>query len=455
MLAQPSPEFHDFTLLCFSILQFARLRTCTPAAVRGAMRSAALPQNDGLDGGLELREVAPASRSSGGGNYRDDLSGADAADTFSRDDDEEVGFSYRPAVKRQNQWFFGISFVFLALAVVVYVNSGREPGVSTVIMESPDNGVTDEGGSDETTGQIKWKNGEQFEGGNHHPWAPWNKHRNGPLGGKPSKGRESPDSSSPNIWWVEPRSHDKVTLGDGVRYEILEEMLHDHNSFTQGLTYNTDNGLLYESVGLYKKSKVRQLNPKTGEVIKSVDMDRAYFAEGMTYIPGQDKLIQITWKAKTGFIYNATTLETMSSFSFTTTFDEGWGITYDPRDKTLIVSDGSEYLHFWDPDNPGVDKKPRVKVTRQNPNDDAKELNELEYVNGRVVANVWYKDCLLVIDPETGECVDEYDFKDLWPKNERKHDHADVLNGVSVSGEDGVLYVTGKLWKKMFRLKLK
>ena len=166
------------------------------------MRSAALPQNDGLDGGLELSEVAPASRSSGGGNYRDDPSGADAADTFSRDDDEEVGFSYRPAVKRQNRWFFGISFAFLALAVVVYVTSGREePGVLETGVKSPDNDVTDEGGSDETAGQIKWKDGERVKGGNHHPWAPWNKHRNGPLGGKPSKGRESPDSSS--FWWVE------------------------------------------------------------------------------------------------------------------------------------------------------------------------------------------------------------------------------------------------------------
>lgn len=415
------------------------------------MRSAAIP---GPDDGLELTGV---NVDTSAGYYRDDPSSAGPETTFSDDDDEEVGFSYRPAVQRQNRLFFGISFVLFALAAVVYfTGGGGEQGIATV--ESPE-----ENDTAETTGQIKWKNGERVKGGDHHPWAPWNKHRNGPLGGKPSKrGRPHrdpprPDESSPinNFWWVEPRPHDQVTLADGVRYDVLEEMQHDQKSFTQGLTYNTDNGFLYESVGLYKKSKIRQLDPKTGKVLKSVDMDPKYFAEGMAYINGEDKLIQITWKKQTGFVYNATTLETISSYSFTTTVNEGWGITYDPRDRTLIVSDGSEYLHFWDPDNPGVDKKERVKVIRQNPDDDAKELNELEFVNGRVIANVWYKDILLVINPETGECEDEYQFKDLWPKQDRKHDGADVLNGVSVSGEDGVLYVTGKLWKKMFRLKLK
>ena len=262
-------------------------------------------------------------------------------------------------------------------------------------------------------------------------------------------------SSQNKFWWVEPRSHDeKITLADGVQYEILEVMPHDRSSFTQGLTLNTDNGMLYESVGLYGKSKVRMLEPKTGSVMKSVDMNSRYFAEGMTYI-GDDKLIQITWKARRGFVYNATTLATISSFSFTTTVNQGWGITFDPRDRTLIVSDGSDYLHFWDVDNLGVDKKPRVRVTRQNPNHSARNLNELEFYGGKIIANVWHQDILLVINPETGVCEDEYNLSALWPKGARSREGADVLNGVSVSGEDGVLYVTGKLWKKMFRLKLK
>jgi len=245
-----------------------------------------------------------------------------------------------------------------------------------------------------------------------------------------------------------------VTLADGVQYEILEVMSHDRSSFTQGLTFNYDNGMLYESVGLYGKSKVRQLDPKTGAVIKSVNMSPSYFAEGMTYI-GDGKLIQITWKARRGFVYNATTLATISSFTFSTTVNQGWGITYDPRDRTLIVSDGSANLHFWDVNNLGVDKKPRVKVTRQNPKQSARNLNELEFVNGKIIANVWHQDVLLVINPETGECEDEYSLSALWPKNARDREGANVLNGVSVSGEDGVLYVTGKFWRKMFQLKLK
>lgn len=277
----------------------------------------------------------------------------------------------------------------------------------------------------------------------------------------PTPGPTSPPTPGPvpssqnNFWWVEPRSHDeKTTLADGVQYEILEVLPHDRSSFTQGLTLNTDNGMLYESVGLYGKSKVRMLNPKTGAVIKSVNMNSRYFAEGMTYI-GADKLIQVTWKSRRGFVYNATTLATISSFSFTTTVNQGWGITFDPRDRTLIVSDGSDYLHFWDVDNLGVDKKPRVRVTRQNPNHSARNLNELEFYRGKIIANVWHQDILLVINPETGACENEYNLSALWPKNARSREGADVLNGVSVSGEDGVLYVTGKLWRKLFRLKLK
>jgi glutamine cyclotransferase len=96
-----------------------------------------------------------------------------------------------------------------------------------------------------------------------------------------------------------------------------------------------------------------------------------------------------------------------------------------------------------------------VKVIRQNPKQSARLLNELEFVNGKIIANVWHQDVLLVINPETGECEDEYNLSALWPKNARNREGANVLNGVSVSGEDGVLYVTGKFWRKMFQLKLK
>lgn len=202
------------------------------------------------------------------------------------------------------------------------------------------------------------------------------------------------------------------------------------------------------------KSKVRQLDPETGAVIKSVDMDGIYFGEGMTYY-GDNKLIQITWKKRKGFIRDANTLDVLSEFDFSTTRNEGWGITYDTYDKTFIVSDGSSYLHFWDEDNPGVDKdgRPKVQVIRQN-GQPATDMNELEFVDGKVIANIWFKDILLVIDPKTGICEKEYDFSSLWPKSERRHEQADVLNGVSVSSEKGILYVTGKLWNRMYKIRL-
>jgi len=244
----------------------------------------------------------------------------------------------------------------------------------------------------------------------------------------------------------------KISLRDGKKFKKLDQMKHDKSSFTQGLTYG--NGKLFESTGLYGRSKVRQLDPETGAVIKSVDMDGIYFGEGMTYY-GDNRLIQITWKKQKGFIYDADTLDVVSEFDFTTTKNEGWGITYDEYDRTFIVSDGSSYLHFWDEDAPGIDKegRPKVQVMRQN-GKPANELNELEFVDGKVIANVWYEDTLLVIDPKTGVCEKEYDFKSLWPKAERRHAGGDVLNGVSVSPEKGILYVTGKLWDKIYKIKL-
>lgn len=121
-------------------------------------------------------------------------------------------------------------------------------------------------------------------------------------------------------------------------------------------------------------------------------MEKQYFGEGLTYYddgnsPG-GKLIQITWKSQAGFIYEASNLDMIEEFKFTTTRNEGWGITFDPGNRIFIVSDGSQYLHFWDADHPGKDKKKKVEVIRQN-GQAAKKLNELEFVNGKVLANVW------------------------------------------------------------------
>ena len=170
---------------------------------------------------------------------------------------------------------------------------------------------------------------------------------------------------------------------------------------SQGLTFANDQ--LYESTGLYGESTVRILDPKTANVIKTVSMENEVFGEGMTYLNGT--LIQITWKKRKGYIYNAEDLELLHTFTFSTTRNEGWGITWDDCRRELIVTDGSEWLHFWNPKT--LQQKRRVQVQRQS-GKPARSLNEIEFWRGRVLANVWHEDVLLVINPSTGVVEKEY-----------------------------------------------
>ena len=200
---------------------------------------------------------------------------------------------------------------------------------------------------------------------------------------------------------------------DGVMFEIIGNMLYHNNShFTQGLTYSKSSNVLFESNGLFGKSSLCRLDPDTGIALQCKVMEKALFAEGMqVYGYGrEEKLIQITWKSQRGFIYKAETLEQIAEFKFKTTKNEGWGICLDENSHEFIVSDGSNFLHFWDVDT--LKEKRRLEVTRMN-GKPAKNLNELEFVNGKVLANVWYEDVILVIDPISGECESEYGRFDL------------------------------------------
>lgn len=162
--------------------------------------------------------------------------------------------------------------------------------------------------------------------------------------------------------------------------------------------------MLYESTGLNNKSTIRTLDPLTGAVIDSYPVSGRYFGEGLVFV--DDKLIQLTWKSKTGFVYDASDLTIPPQlFNFTSTRNQGWGITYDAERRELIESDGTSYLHFWDPTN--FQQIRRIQVIRQN-GSPAKQMNELEYWRGRVLANVWYEDTILVINPETGIVEKEY-----------------------------------------------
>mmetsp|Transcript_25731 Transcript_25731/g.28775 ORF Transcript_25731/g.28775 Transcript_25731/m.28775 type:complete len:363 (+) Transcript_25731:475-1563(+) len=239
----------------------------------------------------------------------------------------------------------------------------------------------------------------------------------------------------------------KVTKADGVKFRIVKEYKHDENAFTQGLTYH--NGKFYESDGLYGKSAVRIVDRDNADATKNVHMANEYFAEGLTYY--KDTLVQLTWKSKRGFVYNITSLEEIYNFTFSTERNEGWGITWDRCKDELIVTDGSANIYFWDPQT--MKEKRRISIKRLNLRN-AKSMNEIEFWRGRILANVWYEDVILVINPQTGVIEKEYDFSDLWPKSERKSKKADVFNGISISADPNVLYVTGKLWDRMFSIEL-
>ena len=244
-----------------------------------------------------------------------------------------------------------------------------------------------------------------------------------------------------------------ASLGD--HYIVLETLPHDEDAFTQGLTF--DGEILYESTGLYGHSEVRHLNSTTGQVLKTKKLQNHYFGEGLTYyetMHRQGRLIQIVWRKKIGFIYEADTLKKIKTFQFKTKTTEGWGITYDPVHQEFIVSDGSSYLHYWDRNT--LKEKRRVDVAEVNVRNDNSirmveydRLNELEYTNGTILANVWQTDKILKIDQKTGIVLRIYDFSDL-----RRPEGADVFNGISVTGKDGEFWVTGKHWPNMYRVKL-
>lgn len=195
---------------------------------------------------------------------------------------------------------------------------------------------------------------------------------------------------------------------------------------------------------------MRRIDPDTFAVERSVDVDRAYFGEGSAYYTsahGHGRLIEITWQRQTGFIYYADTLKTKEEFQFTTgQGNQGWGITYDAAKEEFIVSDGSQYLYFWDRDTRA--EKRRVAVTRFDGRPQT-QLNELEFMDGLVCCNIWHQDDIICVDPETGKSVREYDMSSLWPASERGNSEH-VLNGIAL-GKDHVL-LTGKKWDRMYKV---
>lgn len=226
-------------------------------------------------------------------------------------------------------------------------------------------------------------------------------------------------------------------------YEIVNTYPHDATSYTQGLEFYRDT--LVEGTGQYGKSVLRKNNYKTGEAYKQITIDGKYFGEGVTVF--NNKIYQLTWKENTGFIYNAGNLNKIKDFQYTKAI-QGWGLTHD--DKYLYQSDGSEKIYKLDPET--LKEVDYVNVYAQA--NKAKELNELEYVDGKIYANIYQTNTIVVLNPATGEVSGMLDMKDLQNKI-TKTPETDVLNGIAYNPKTKTFFVTGKLWDKMFEIRLK
>lgn len=221
-----------------------------------------------------------------------------------------------------------------------------------------------------------------------------------------------------------------------LNWTILGAFPHDSKAFTQGLLWH--DGALYESTGQNGQSSLRRVDLQSGQVLEKRELGDQFFAEGLAL--AGDRLYQLTWQSKTGFVYDLKTLKPQAKFAYG---NEGWGLTFDG--KNLVQSDGSDVLTWRDPKNFAALR--RLKIT-----DDGvplRQLNELEWIDGKIWANVWQTDLVVVIDPQSGKVESKLDLSGLLPVSQRTGNE-DVLNGIAYDSEQKRLFVTGKYWPKLF-----
>ncbi len=223
-------------------------------------------------------------------------------------------------------------------------------------------------------------------------------------------------------------------------YRVVHVYPHDRNAFTQGLIYL--DGFLYESTGLEGRSSLRKVKLETGEVLQKTDVPAQYFAEGLT--DWKKSLVQLTWKSGVGFVYDLFTFKPQRTFAYG---GEGWGLTHDGTQ--LIQSDGSYSLRFINPET--LREIGRTEVKDNGTLID--NLNELEYIKGEIYANIWQQDRIVCIAPNTGKVVRWIDMSNLLTDNDRLTP-VDVLNGIAYDPIHDRLFVTGKLWPKLFEIKV-
>lgn len=224
-------------------------------------------------------------------------------------------------------------------------------------------------------------------------------------------------------------------------YEVVRVYPHDPEAYCQGLAFA--DGVLYEGTGEYGASSLRKVELASGKVLQRVDLDSRYFGEGIAV--WKEQIHQLTWRNQIGIVYDKQSLAELKRFRYT---GQGWGLTHDGRH--LIMSDGSPTLQFLDPQTFRVVRR----LTVQSQGQRIRDLNELEFVEGQILANVWHKDQIACISPRTGYVTAWIDLTGLLPRSERR-DQESVLNGIAYDAAAKRLFVTGKNWPKLFEIRLK
>ena len=222
--------------------------------------------------------------------------------------------------------------------------------------------------------------------------------------------------------------------------EIVKRYPHDADAYTQGLIYH--DGVMYESTGMEGRSSVRRVDLETGQVLKKHDLAQRYFGEGIAIVG--DRLYQLTWRAGEGFIYSVPELEPKGTFRY---YGEGWGLTTDGT--SLIMSNGSHRIVFLDPSDFSVTRTIDVRSGGSR----VSQLNELEWVKGEIWANVYMTDQIARIDPTNGKVIGWIDLAGILTRAERTG-REDVLNGIAYDAAGDRIFVTGKLWPRLFEIRL-
>lgn len=235
-----------------------------------------------------------------------------------------------------------------------------------------------------------------------------------------------------------PRAPAEVAVYD---YRVVRSFPHDRAAYTQGLFVHR--GRLYESTGLNGQSSLRRVDLQTGRVLQRRDVAAQHFGEGAAVVGG--RILQLTWRSQIGFIYDLATFRPLGTFRYT---GEGWGLTTDGR--RVIMSDGTSQLRFLDPVT--LRETSRVNVTLNGR--PVGMLNELEFVNGEVFANVYTTDQIVRINPNTGRVIGVIDLRGLLSARDRAGPPVDVLNGIAWDAAQRRLYVTGKLWPRLYEIQL-